>query len=243
MSQPGRAKRAYNSKGGLVAALIILGIVVLILAIVTVRGLMGPGELAPKPGAESSALAPSVTPSSDGKCEAKADLSTSLSPELPSDLEWDAGNGETWPVSPSYGPTAEQEGLGTCFSRSPLGAAFAATSMLAASLSGHSSHEVTRVYAAESPGKEASLAKPDKEPTPNDGQLTIAGFRINSYVEDRAEVLVVFRAPSWATGYMAVPLQLVWDGDDWKTALKDSGESEPARGISEGEFTPWRSNG
>jgi hypothetical protein len=243
MSQGGRARRAYNSKGGLITALIIVGIIALILVIVTVQTLTGSGDPTPKPNAGSSAPAPSVTPSSNGECEAKADLSTSLTPEPPSDLEWAAGNGETWPVSPSYGPTAQKDGFAVCFSRSPMGAALAATSMLTAGFTGHSQHEVTEQYALDSPGKTAALSRPDGQSETSGGQNPIVGFRINSYVEDRAEILTVFRAPSTATGYLALPVQLAWDGDDWKIMLKDSGAGDPAVAISDGEFTPWRSNG
>jgi hypothetical protein len=243
MSQPGRAKRVYNSKGGLVAALIILGIVALILAIVTVRGLMGPGEPGLKPGAESAAPSPSKTPSSDGKCEAKADLSTSLTPELPSDLEWAAGNGETWPVSPSYGPTTQKDGFGICFSRSPLGAALAAASMMMAPYNGHTLNEVLEEYAADSPGKEAALTDPGRTAQPLNGNYPIVGFRINSYVDDRAEVVTVVRAANSPTGYAGNVVQLAWNGDDWKMVVRDSGQAEPVTSPAEGEFTPWRKDG
>lgn len=243
MSQGGRARRAYNSKGGLITALIIVGIIALILVIVTVQTLMGSGDPTPKPNAGSSAPAPSVTPSADGQCEAKADLSTSLTPDLPSDLEWAAGNGETWPVSPSYGPTAEEDGFGVCFSRSPLGAAFAAASMMMAPYDGHTLNEVLEQYAVESPGKEAALTEPGRTAQPLNGNYPIVGFRINSYVEDRAEVVTVVRASNSPTGYAGNVVQLAWTGDDWMMIVKDSGQAEPVTSPAEGEFTPWRNDG
>lgn len=233
------ARRAWWSKPAFIGAAVIVagGVIVAGLAI---AGRLADDEPAPSTPPQAGSTTAPTTPA-DGSCNAMEDNSTSLTPPIPEDLSWAALNGETWPVSPSYGPTAEENELGVCFSNSPMGAVLAATSLQMAVLAGVDGQTILDTYVMDGPGKDIVEAR-GYNPQANNGTFQLAGFRVASFVDDRAQVHVVFSADGAPTGYLATPIDLQWTGDDWKGVFSDSGEAAPLSNPSEGEFTEWRGN-
>lgn len=146
---------------------------------------------------------------------------TSGEPEVPNGLEWEAAEGWSWPVSDTYGPTQQKNGFGVCFARSPLGAALAMASVYGEGNT-RDSKEAIRLYVAESPGKDEAIAVAGNLA---EGSIGFAGFKVDSFTPQKAEITMVFSLPQSPTGYMGLPSTLVWSGDDWKVDLLNDGSA------------------
>ncbi|MBF4595678.1 hypothetical protein ITJ58_18100 [Curtobacterium flaccumfaciens] len=238
-------KRGWNSKAAGIAAIVVIVLVVIVVLISTLLGVFAPannddGGTASKPAPTSSTSA-----AADGPCNVKV-TDTSSTPRVPSDLTWKTGAaGLTWPVSKSVGPTKTIDGFDACFDRSPLGAALAAQTATYSQYDGkHSVSSALGFYIADSAGKQKSIATSEKQPGAADTRaagINPAGFTVDAFTKDRAEVTLVYSYPSSSTGYIGMPTSLVWTDDDWKISVLDNGElfTGNLTNPSENDFIPW----
>lgn len=216
-----------------------LGIVVLALVLAVVSALLPRADSDPEP---SPSQAPSTAPTStesSGTC----DMPESDSSAVPDDLRWEAAAGVTWPVSDSLGPTSSENGLPTCFARSPIGAALAATSMVYSQASVPSATAM-EFYLVDAPGRDAALADAAGEESFAENLqragLTLAGFDVVEYTNARATVDLVFASPDASTGYGAITVILEWTGDDWRLRPLDDGTvAGPGNPQRAGQFISW----
>jgi hypothetical protein len=167
---------------------------------------------------------------------------TSSKPAMPKDLRWAAAKGWTWPVSDTYGPTQTKDGYGTCFARSPLGAALAMTTFYGLGNT-QDSKKVLDFYAINSAGKTMALSKPatTQSDTTGVGPITFAGFIADSFTPDEAQITLVFALAKSPTGYMGLPATLRWIDGDWKLKLLDDGSTfagDATKPVA-GQFTSW----
>lgn len=242
-----RLKEAYNSRGGGIAALVIVGIVVVVVVISIILAFADPKdpETAPENPTvppTSSSPAPS-NPEKGGVCNVPAG-NMSLRPESPSDLRWEVKNGWTWPVSDSLGPTKETEGHPTCFARSPLGAGLFLTSVMNESWTDEKSvNSVLAFYMADQEGK--NFIQKQESQSSDVKQMKAsgwsnAGFRVEYFTENEATISMVLSAPNTETGYAGIQMDLVWVNDDWRLDSKQfmtpAGASPE---IEPGSFTEW----
>lgn len=165
---------------------------------------------------------------------------------VPTDLRWEARQGVTWPVSDTLGPTEVKDTFPVCFSRSPVGAALAASTVLFAQLD-HAPVATGEFYLTDAPGKTAALTAPSAgtslpEQMQSSG-LQLAGFRVDEYTPDRALVRLVFSAPNAATKFVGLPYPMVWVDGDWRVKVLDNGTTGTAVSVNEGQFTPWSHGG
>lgn len=242
-----RLKEAYNSRGGGIAALVIVGIVVVVVVISIILAFADPKdpETAPENPTvppTSSSPAPS-NPEKGGVCNVPAG-NMSLRPESPSDLRWEVKNGWTWPVSDSLGPTKETEGHPTCFARSPLGASLFLTSVLNQSWTNETSaNSVLAFYMEDQEGKDFMLSQ---EPSTSGVEemkaagWSNAGFRIEYFTQDEATVTAVLRTPDTETGYTGMQMNLVWVNDDWRLETKQTKITSDSTPVVETDsFIAW----
>lgn len=241
-------KRAWESKatGITAAALLVLVLIVVIVAFVlSVTAPVKPGAQGSQQ-TETTAASPatsSAQPTADaGSCSVPAG-DTSLRPKLPADLGWASLNGLSWPVSHTVGPTKTQNAYPVCFARSPLGAALSGTNFLYQSWAGDL-RAAADFYAIDSPGKAALKAMPETDNAKklSDAGWTAAGFIVDSFTSDEAQVSVVFSTPGSQTGYTGFPLTLDWVDGDWRVKVLDSGNlwaGSPSAPVK-GQFVEWR---
>ncbi|MDQ0540769.1 hypothetical protein QF011_003347 [Curtobacterium flaccumfaciens] len=240
----GRAlKRGWNSKPAGVAALVVVVVALLVVLASTALGIFAPVN-----NGQDDVAAPQPTKNpaaASGPCNVKV-TDTSSTPKVPSDLTWKTGAaGLTWPVSKSVGPTKTIDGFDACFARSPLGAALAAQTATYSQYDGkHSVSSALGFYIADSAGKQKSIATSEKQPGAADTRaagINPAGFTVDAFTKDRAEVTLVYSYPSSSTGYIGMPTSLVWTDDDWKISVLDNGElfTGNLTNPSENDFIPW----
>lgn len=185
----------------------------------------------------SEPIAPTNEPDGD-KCDAPGGDIT----DVPTDLEWEATAGVTWPVSSSLGPTSTQDGWSVCFSQSPVGASLAAVTSLFATVT-HSPEDVSKFYIAESTGKLTAVAKAG-DVTGIAQQLEqygmqLVGFRVDEFSDDRALVRLVFSSTNSQTGLVGLPYPMIWVNGDWRLKVLDDGSTGQAVPVNEGQFTRW----
>ncbi|MCH6472466.1 hypothetical protein [Sinomonas terrae] len=215
------------------------GLVAAVIVVMAVLVAVTPTQSSPQSSGGSGQAVPETTPSAPAGCSAPTD-ETSNKPAPPSDLRWEASKGWTWPVSDTYGPTQHRDGLGVCFARSPLGAALAMTTILASFSTSPDLRSVTDQYIVDSPGKTAILAQISAPRTPQ-APLAFAGYKVDSFSSDEAQITVVLKAPGGSDGYIGMPTTLRWADADWKVKLLDNGNffaGSPTT-VAAGSFTSW----
>lgn len=241
-------KRGWNSKPTAIGAGIVLAIALIVVLIVTVLGVVAPANNGDNQGtAARPAATTTARPSAaaDGPCNVKVS-DTSSSPKIPSDLTWKTGEeGLTWPVSKSVGPTKTVDGFDACFARSPLGAALAAQTATWDQYGGtHTIAQSLGFYIADSTGKQQAIKTTEIQPGAAETRqagLNPAGFTIDAFTKTRANVTLVFSYPSSSTGYVGMPVALVWTNDDWKISVLDNGElfTGNLTNLNQGDFITW----
>ncbi|WP_434513202.1 hypothetical protein ABUV18_03027 (plasmid) [Clavibacter nebraskensis] len=243
-----RIRRGWYSKPTAIGAVVILVLVVIVMLASTVLGIFAPvtdGQTdSPASAPATEDPAPAAEPLSHACHVAVTD--TSSKPDIPVDLTFKTGAaGITWPVSKTVGPTTTIDGFDSCFARSPLGAALAAQSAIYSQYDpAHSVTDSLNHYIADSPGKATSVALSAKN---NDADalrrsgMNPAGFVVDAFAQDRADLTLVFSRPDSPTGYVGIPCSVVWVNDDWRIHVLDNGELASGRGStpSKGAFVAW----
>ncbi len=209
--------------------------IVMVVAILAVVIFVKPAPKTPAPIADSTA---SATAEAVGRCNVPQG-DTSSKPAMPKDLRWTAAKGWTWPVSDTYGPTQDKDGYGVCFARSPLGAALTAVSFNS-SANTLNVKEATDIYVMESPGKEVyrrTLGQDSKAETPT----VFAGFSVDSFTPEEAQITVVFATDKSTTGYAGIPETFRWVDGDWKLKVLDDGRFMTGQTTYPvaGQFVKW----
>jgi hypothetical protein len=193
-----------------------------------------PAPASSKPTADAGGVGCKAPPSDDRK--------------VPNDLRWAAVDGVTWPVSDSTGPTTTTDGFPACFEHSPVGAALAAVTFLYSQIE-HSPLDSSKFYLADSVGKDVLLEQVQGNPASElkesleENGVTMVGFQIEEYDENRAAVRLVLRFPGSATGQRGLPFPMVWVDGDWKVKPLDTGSTGQATDVGATEYTPWTAVG
>lgn len=236
-------KRTWNSKGAGITAGIVLVLVLLVVIVAIVLSFVAPAdpESSPSKGGTAAQAPIRETTKTGGKCGVPAG-DTSLRPAAPKDLSWASLNGLTWPVSRTVGPTKTQDQYPVCFARSPLGAALSGTNFLYQAWAGNL-RSAADFYVIESPGKTTlkNTSQTDNAKKLAEAGWTAAGFIVESFTRDEAQINVVFSTPGSQTGYTGFPLTLAWQNDDWRLEVLDSGNlwtGSPSTPVK-GQFVEW----
>jgi hypothetical protein len=246
----GRMSRAWHSKQAKWGAIGVLGAALLVVIAVTVMGIVTPEDASSTSpdgsGADAGVEATPTTAAVDGSTCSEAAADTTPHPTVPSDLRYQPGaDGLSWPVSPTVGPTKAVDGFDACFAHSRVGAALAAVTAVYSQFdTRHPIGDSLAFYIADGPGKQtaisATVAKSDPESMLSNG-MTSAGFIVDAFSPDQAQITLVYTLPSSPTGYAGVPATMVWVGGDWKIRVLDDGELSVGGGTtpSKGDFIPW----
>lgn len=241
--KPGVLNKAWNSRAAAWTAAAVIGAALLLTLALIVWNTVD--TINADDGGQSTA--PAVTqPSASASLEADGcDVpvgDTDLRPAIPADLRWEAANGGTWPVSDTYGPTQDENGFGVCFAQSPLGAALAAASFWTSQYNDKSAKAVLQQYLLDSAGKEAAISTANGSTELPTEKFPIAGFTVDAFSPEEAIITTVSSASSSPTGFVGVPMTLVWSGEDWKVRPDADGtyaQTQLASAPVEGQFVSW----
>ncbi len=251
MSSDQTESRSPFTRPGFIAAAVVVALILgmaMTLVIMNATGKNSAATTSPSASASaessvSSEPGESSEPASNGEasvCGLKGEvLEKARLPQRPKAENWDYVGGIAYPVSKEYGPGATApEGYQYCFQRSPEGALFAASYMVAASAGAPSEwHEYA--VSKDAPNR-SELIKPDERPE-NSYRAGLGGFRLQSYDGKSATIeLALWAKTGGATAYGSAVYHLVWEDGDWKFRpknAKDPLESVQLPDIA--DYVPW----
>ena len=218
-------KPGFLAGAGLVAVLIIAGIV---LTVVNVVG-GDDDETASTPAPTSSAsAAPSATPTAAAGGESVCGLGgEELSGTLTTapDAEWQYQSTSAYPSSSEFGPIeTAPAGYRFCFQHSPSGALFAASNAVVQAFDNPGDTAWADYFLSEGTYREALLTAPADDGAAT-ARLNIVGYRLLSYEGETARVDVALRGSAdGETVTASAVYDLVWEAGDWKA---DTSVAEP----------------
>ncbi|WP_052436969.1 hypothetical protein [Georgenia sp. SUBG003] len=128
------------------------------------------------------------------------------------------------PSVEGMGPGEDDDGLRTCYARTPTGAVLAAANVAAMGSSPELVGRMTEEMTAEGPGRDAALdhLEADGAPEiPGGVRYQIRGFRLLDYTGTEASVDVALGVDGGLTGSFVLDLR--WEDGDWKVVLTDDG--------------------
>lgn len=174
---------------------------------------------------------------------------TDVPAAAPADIRWKALYGNTWPYSPSVGPTRTVDGVAQCFQHSPMGAALAGVNILqsARTVDLVSAQKIIRTQFTPGKGQQAALSEAVKAASTAPQARVfgrVVGFKIESYRPEQAVVLLVESWPQLGQ-YTGYDLTLDWVNGDWRVHFTDNGQPSlnGVITVDPAGYTPWESAG
>ena len=215
----GASKKVIGS-AVVVAAIVVLG---LVLSLTNLFGGKTEPTPTPAPSPSSPATAAPTAQNEASVCGLDAVEMSGTVTTAPT-ATWALVGTTAAPSINGQGPgEVENDGFRSCYARTPTGALLAASNLLAmgseAPLLGKKMNERSTVPG---PGRDAAMARPPAQVDSSGVRIQIAGFRINRYDGNTADVDIAIRT---STGVIAAQVfTLKWVEGDWKVVLADSGD-------------------
>ncbi|RNL59185.1 hypothetical protein [Arthrobacter oryzae] len=231
-------KPGFIIAAALVVALIAAAVVIFLLP-------KGQDNAQPAPGTAVSANPATASPSATadaGKSVCGLPSSTETALGAAPKSKWELVGKIAAPTDPkTFGPgVTDEDGFRSCFAKSPTGALYAATNILAMGSSGDPvlNRKATDQLLMPGPGRDIARADSSSKSTSN-STVQFRGFVIKSYSPSAANVDIAFQTDKGLLGHAVLPLQ--WADGDWKLAIADSGQliNEIAQLRDLSGFIPW----
>lgn len=231
-------KPGFIIAAALVVALIAAAVVIFLLP-------KGQDNAQPAPGTAVSANPATASPSATavaGKSFCGLPSSTETALGAAPKSKWELVGKIAAPTDPkTFGPgVTDEDGFRSCFAKSPTGALYAATNILAMGSSGDPvlNRKATDQLLMPGPGRDIARADSSSKSTSN-STVQFRGFVIKSYSPSAANVDIAFQTDKGLLGHAVLPLQ--WADGDWKLAIADSGQliNEIAQLRDLSGFIPW----
>jgi hypothetical protein len=204
----------------IVAAAVLAVIAVLAVALAVLRPAPDPGTALPAPAEP----APPPAPVDGGPSYCGLPTGDGQVPVVPpTATNWELVGTMAAPTAPTvHGPGVTEEGLRSCYARSPLGALYAATGFLAAASDPALRLRAVQQLTAAGEGRDRALdLLEETDPGPESAGLQVVGFTFLNY--DPA-VAVVDVAMSVDATAVHLPITVRWEDGDWKVALPVTGQ-------------------
>jgi len=166
-------------------------------------------------------------------------------PTMPPTTNWVAVGQMAAPQAPeTFGPQRTGGGVAVCFAHNPTGSLLAAVNFFAQAtavspvtlllrLSAATPARALAIAQARDGGGDQLLQQSDGDP----GTVQVTGFEFVDYTPAEANVNVVLEGPGGK--YAAVECQLVWQDNDWKFVIPESGQLDSAAITSMDGFVSW----
>jgi hypothetical protein len=193
-------------------------------------------------GSGGPSTAPSASPSAaPSVCGLTAVADSGTLTRAP-DAEWELVGTVAAPSVEGMGPGTEDDGLRTCYARTPTGAVLAAANVAAMGSSAPLVERMTEEMTAAGPGRDAALknlADDGARAVPSVVRYQVRGFRLLDYSGTEASVDLALGVEGGATGSFVLDLR--WEDGDWKVVLTDDGGlgSLPAQVPDLAGYTLW----
>lgn len=222
-TQTGATQGLWSSRWTRAAVVVITVIALLAIAVVVLSPDPTP-QAAPEtaPSTPATSAAPAA-PAGEASACGLAPGEQAVPSVPPVSTDWELVGSMAAPTAPgSIGPGTVDEGLRSCFARSPLGALYAATSFLATTSEPRLRLPAVTQLTARGEGRDRALGLIEGSDTGgDDGGVQFAGFTFLNYDPDEAIVDIALRTGG-NVGHLPVPLR--WEDGDWKILFPPDGD-------------------
>lgn len=156
-------------------------------------------------------------------CGLEAVASEGTLTRAPADIDWRYIGTTAVPSLPGHGPAVvEDNGFGSCFSRTPEGAVLAAHAYVAAGSDLAVLRATTEHMLVEGEIRDDAIeGDSNEDPRPDRGssRMSLEGFRLLSYSGEEATVDVLVTT-NRGDNYISNVIPLVWQNGDWRVNLQ-----------------------
>lgn len=141
----------------------------------------------------------------------------------PVSTDWELVGTIATPTAPkTIGPGEVDQGVRSCFARSPLGTLYAATNFLASTSDPRIRVDAVRELTADGEGRDRALDLiEDADPGSGDSGAQIAGFTFLNWDRSYSTVDIALNYEGTAV-HLPVPMR--WEDGDWKVVLPPDGD-------------------
>lgn len=212
-NKSGGGRTTFILSAALIGLLVIAAVVVLILNM-NRGGEPDPSPTPPPTGSETPA--PTETAGAESICGLPSSDETDLS-AAPA-VEWTPVGVIAAPADPAgaHGPgVQEDDGFRSCYSHSPTGALLAISNYLALTSEPALQERLDELVADDSTFDAAASEGY------GDTRLSIVGFRLLRYTDERAVIDLAVRVDSAEGVLLSTPFEVVWQDGDWKIVVGD----------------------
>lgn len=157
----------------------------------------------------------------------------------PADTSWQLIGTMAAPVAPQLGPGRFGAGLPFCYSRSPMGALYAAANFVAVLTDPALRLPAAKYLTAAGRGRDELIRQSTSPGGPGSSDMQLAGFVVApNYTADAASVDLAIRYGRYFV-HLQVPLR--WEAGDWRVVVPDNGR--PLDGAAQipdlSNYVPW----
>jgi hypothetical protein len=157
----------------------------------------------------------------------------------PSGTSWQLIGTMAAPTGPHLGPGRFGAGLPFCYSRSPMGALYAAANFIAVLSDPALRLPAAKYLTAAGRGQDELIRQSTSPGGPGSSDMQIAGFVVApNYTPDTASVDLAIRFGRY---FIHLQIPLAWQMGDWKIVVPDNGR--PLDGMSQipdlSDYVPW----
>lgn len=236
------------TRPGFIVSAIVVGVVLVLGAILGTVGVVNATRdqptAAPPPTTSETTEEPEKPAASASICGLEGEVLEGTVEEAPS-TDWEFQGTISYPTSSEYGPgQTDENGVRSCFHRSPEGALFMAANATAQGSDPATAEPWLRYVLAEGPGREELLSEGGDATGTEGARLQITGFRVLNYDGETATIdLAIDGTAEGQAITMSAVYSLIWEDGDWKLST-ESGEA-PVDFASINDvagYVQWESN-
>lgn len=184
---------------------------------------------------------PAEEPAADASiCGLKGEVLEGTVDKAPA-AEWEFQGTIGYPVSTKFGPgKTDENGVRSCFQRSPEGALFMAANAAAQGSDPATAEQWLRYALADGSNRDALLSE-GGEVTGSEGtRVQITGYRVLNYDGDTAQVDLLATATSQGqSADISSVYYLTWENGDWKLDTDTATPLDVGTAVDTSSYTPW----
>lgn len=206
-----------------VVAAVVVALIAVFAGVLAVTRPTDEGGAAAPPPAAATPTVTSSAPADDASVCGLEPGGQDVPVTTPPDTEWELVGTVAAPTAPeTIGPGVVEDGLRSCFVRSPLGALYAAANVLATTTVDGQGEALVRNLAAGGEGRDAALAALAEESGGSSTRIQVAGYNFLNYDAASTVIDLAIRAETGA--YAHLPLTMRWEDGDWKVVFPTDGD-------------------
>ncbi len=241
MTESPQARNPFTRPGFVVAAalvaLLVIGGLILLLSGATTQSTSGqtPSDPVDTPTASPE---PELT-GGESVCGLEG-VATTGTAETPPQVEWTTVGNFPVPGSDKVGPgETTEDGLRTCYQRTPEGALVAAVNYLGAGTDARLVGPVSEYAPAKGPGRKAAIESAREYSGAGSVRAQVVGYQVLNYDGTAAKIDLALQAETGQ--YSSFVYDLIWEDGDWRIVLTDEGTAptQPSQIADLDRYVQW----